>query len=112
MIGEQKNVPEINGSSFLALRSISEGLSPLQTFCSVMSLPSPLSQKTYDRINTKILSSMKDLTLSSVKKAVYEERSLTENPNAFTVCGDGNWKRRGHMSLIGACTLVGSEWPR
>ncbi|GFT19346.1 uncharacterized protein TNCV_2532891 [Trichonephila clavipes] len=44
LIGIKKNMPEINRRSVLAMRYIGQGLSSLETFCSLMCLPNPVSQ--------------------------------------------------------------------
>ncbi|GFV60307.1 hypothetical protein TNCV_3469431 [Trichonephila clavipes] len=60
-------------------KSLSEkgqGLSSLETFCSLMCLPNPVSQKAYDRINAKIADISEALANASMKKAAAEEKLL------------------------------------
>ncbi|GFU99410.1 uncharacterized protein TNCV_2501331 [Trichonephila clavipes] len=104
-----KNIPEINRRSVLAMRYIGQGLSSLETFCSLMCLPNPVSQKAYDRINAKIADISEALANASMKKAAAEEKIIEGTVNSVVVSGDGTWKTRGHTSLIGVCALIGAD---
>ncbi|GFX49893.1 hypothetical protein TNCV_1031441 [Trichonephila clavipes] len=53
-----------------------QGLSSLETFCSLMCLPNPASQKAYDRINAKIADISEALANASMKKAAAEEKII------------------------------------
>ncbi|GFX59080.1 uncharacterized protein TNCV_3815141 [Trichonephila clavipes] len=88
---------------------IGQGLSSLETFCSLMCLPNPVSQKAYDRINAKIADISEALANASMKKAAAEEKIIDGNVNSVVVSGDGTWKTRGHTSLIGVCALIGAD---
>ncbi|GFY42139.1 uncharacterized protein TNIN_261891 [Trichonephila inaurata madagascariensis] len=90
------------------MRCIGQGLESLKTFCAVMSLPNPVEQKSYDVINNKLSLFMKEVAKESMKRAAVEENSSSTD-NLLTVSGDGTWKTRGHSSLIGVCTVIGSE---
>ncbi|GFT26592.1 uncharacterized protein TNCV_3604191 [Trichonephila clavipes] len=109
LIGIKKNIPEINRRSVLAMRYIGQGLSSLETFCSLMCLPNPVSQKAYDRINAKIADISEALANASMKKAAAEEKIIDGTVNSVVVSGDGTWKTRGHTSLIGVCALIGAD---
>ncbi|GFV27222.1 uncharacterized protein TNCV_935461 [Trichonephila clavipes] len=109
LIGIKKNIPEINRRSVLAMRYIGQGLSSLETFCSLMCLPNPVSQKAYDRINAKIADISEALANASMKKAAAEEKNIDGTVNSVVVSGDGTWKTRGHTSLIGVCALIGAD---
>ncbi|GFW78002.1 uncharacterized protein TNCV_2490461 [Trichonephila clavipes] len=88
---------------------IGQGLSSLETFCSLMCLPNPVSQKAYDRINAKIADISEALANASMKKAAAEEKIIDGTVNSVVVSGDGTWKTRGHTSLIGVCALIGAD---
>ncbi|GFU47241.1 uncharacterized protein TNCV_1299161 [Trichonephila clavipes] len=51
---------------------------------------------------------MKEVSEESMKRAAVEENSSSPD-NLLTVSGDGTWKTRGHLSLIGVCTVIGAE---
>lgn len=108
MIGEKRNVPEINRRSILAMRCIGEGLSSLSTFSAVMGLPAPVSQKAYDSINQNILKATSEISKISMQNAAQSEINLSGSSD-ITVSGDGSWKTRGHSSIVGVCTLIGAE---
>ncbi|GFS88417.1 uncharacterized protein TNCV_1751431 [Trichonephila clavipes] len=91
------------------MRYIGQGLSSLETFCSLMCLPNPVSQKAYDRINAKIADISEALANASMKKAAAEEKIIDRTVNSVVVNGDGTWKTRGHTSLIGVCALIGAD---
>ncbi|GFW73526.1 uncharacterized protein TNCV_4326831 [Trichonephila clavipes] len=91
------------------MRYIGQGLSSLETFCSLMCLPNPVSQKAYDRINAKIADISEALANASMKKAAAEEKIIDGTVNSVVVSGDGTWKTRGHTSLIGVCALIGAD---
>ncbi|GFV25434.1 uncharacterized protein TNCV_1147041 [Trichonephila clavipes] len=73
-----------------------------------MNLPNPVEQKSYDVINNKLSRVMKEVAEESMKMAAVEEYSSSPD-NLLTVSGDGTWKTRGHSSLIGVCTVIGTE---
>ncbi|GFY22579.1 uncharacterized protein TNCV_2178401 [Trichonephila clavipes] len=109
LIGIKKNIPKINRRSVLVMRYVGQGLSSLETFCFLMYLPNPVSQKAYDRINAKIANISEALSNASMKKAAAEEKIIDGTVNAVVVSGDGTWKTRGHTSLIGVCALIGAD---
>ncbi|GFW43956.1 uncharacterized protein TNCV_231951 [Trichonephila clavipes] len=91
------------------MRCIGQGLSALSTFCTIMSLPKPVSQMAYDRINIRIADECETLENASMSYAALEEKILDGTRNCIAVSGNGTWKTRGHTSLIGVCTLIGAE---
>ncbi|GFU91402.1 uncharacterized protein TNCV_2541701 [Trichonephila clavipes] len=91
------------------MRYIDQGLSSLETFCSLMCLPNPVSQKTYDRINAKIADVREALANASMKKALAEEKIIDGTVNSVAFSGDGTWKTRGHTSFIAECTFIGAD---
>lgn len=107
-IGAKMNASDVNLRSVLAMRSIGKGLKDLQMFCTMMNLPCPVEQKTYDNINFKLCSVVCEVAKESMANAAAEEKQ-SAGQNTITVSGDGTWKTRGHTSLIGACTLIGAE---
>ncbi|GBM86397.1 hypothetical protein AVEN_101965-1, partial [Araneus ventricosus] len=108
MVGIKKNVPTINRRAVFAMRMIGKGAKSLQKFSSYMALPAPVSQKSYDKINDKILRATTVVANSCMKKAAEEEELLTGSSDIM-VSGDGTWKTRGHSSLVGVCTVIGAE---
>ncbi|GFT18404.1 uncharacterized protein TNCV_4059121 [Trichonephila clavipes] len=91
------------------MRYIGQGLSSLETFCSLMCLPNPVSQKAYDRINAKIADISEALANLSMKKAAAEKKIIDGTVSSVVVSGDGTWKTREHTSLIGVCALIGAD---
>ncbi|GFY01100.1 uncharacterized protein TNCV_5075671 [Trichonephila clavipes] len=91
------------------MRCIGQGLSALSTFCTIISLPKPVSQKAYDSINIRIADEGETLANASMSDAALEEKILDGTRNCIAVSGDGTWKARGHTSLVGVCTLIGAE---
>ncbi|GFV53168.1 uncharacterized protein TNCV_3705391 [Trichonephila clavipes] len=91
------------------MRCIGQGLSALDTFCTIMSLPKPVSQKAYDSINIRIADECETLANASMSDVALEEKIRDGTRNCIAVSGDGTWKTRGHTSLVGVCTLIGAE---
>ncbi|GFX83402.1 uncharacterized protein TNCV_1426981 [Trichonephila clavipes] len=71
-----------------------------------MDLPSPVSQKSYERIMRKINLASREVANDSMKNAAKEEVSASGS-NEICVSGDGTWKTRGHTSRIGVCSVIG-----
>ncbi|GFW03094.1 uncharacterized protein TNCV_157141 [Trichonephila clavipes] len=69
-------------------------------------LPSPVSQKSYERIMRKINLASREVADDSMKNAAKEEVSASGS-NEICVSGDGTWKTRGHTSRIGVCSVIG-----
>ncbi|GFX76534.1 uncharacterized protein TNCV_3162521 [Trichonephila clavipes] len=70
-----------------------------------MDLPSPVSQKSYERIMRKINLASREVADDSIKNAAKEEVSAPGS-NEICVSGDGTWKTRGH-TCIGVCSVIG-----
>lgn len=108
MIGPRLNIPEINRRSVFSMRCIGQSLAGLTTFCAYMGLPSPISQKAYEQINTRILDATSIVAENAMKAAALEETSLSGTSD-ITISGDGTWKTRGHSSLVGVTSAIGVE---
>ena len=50
MVGKRKNASDVNRRFTLAMRSIGKGHAESATFCGIMDLPKPVTQKSYDKI--------------------------------------------------------------
>ncbi|GFY08345.1 uncharacterized protein TNCV_1357511 [Trichonephila clavipes] len=81
------------------------GLRGIKTFCSVMNLPPPVSQKSYDRILNNIKSASSIVAVALMNKAAKE--IAASETNEICVSGDETWKTRGHTSPIGVCSIIG-----
>ncbi|GFX53583.1 hypothetical protein TNCV_2326981 [Trichonephila clavipes] len=92
LIGAKKNIPEINRRSVLTMRCIGQGLSGLSTFCSIMPLPKPVSQKAYDSINIRIADECETLENASMSDAALEEKFLMEHVTALLSVGMAHGK--------------------
>ncbi|GFV72241.1 hypothetical protein TNCV_637031 [Trichonephila clavipes] len=71
------------------MRYIGQGLSSLETFCSLMCLTNPVSQKAYDRLNAKIADISEALANASKKKAAAEGKNIDGTVNSVVVSRDG-----------------------
>ncbi|GFV43683.1 hypothetical protein TNCV_880091 [Trichonephila clavipes] len=92
LMGAKKNIPEINRRSVLAMRFIGQGLSALNTFCTIMSLPKPVSQKAYDSINIRIADECETLANASMSDAALEEKILDGTRTALLSVGMAHGK--------------------
>lgn len=109
LIGEKSNIPEINRRAIFAMRCIGKSLTDLQTFCNIMCLQNPVSQKAYDAVNNQICVAASSAAENSMQVAVLQETATNFGSTDITVSGDGTWKTRGHSSLIGACVVIGAN---
>ncbi|GFY17577.1 uncharacterized protein TNCV_3519321 [Trichonephila clavipes] len=95
----------LDSDSYQSISNERVGLRGIKTFCSVMDLPPPVSQKSHDRILNNIKSASSIVAVASMNKAAKEEIAASE-ANENCVSGDGTWKTRGHTSRIGVCSLI------
>ncbi|GFS67672.1 uncharacterized protein TNCV_4363591 [Trichonephila clavipes] len=82
------------------------GLRGIKTFCSVMDLSPPVSQKSYDMILSNLKSASSIVAVAPMNKVAKEEIAASET-NEICVSDDGTWKTRGHTSCIGVCSIIG-----
>lgn len=108
MVGKMQNASDLNRRFFLAMRFIGKGHAEAKTFCGIMDLPPPVTQKSYDKIVSHIHAATNIVAEKSMQKAAEEEIKVTGSSN-ITVSGDGTWKTRGHSSRFGATTVIGGE---
>lgn len=108
MLGIKKSAPEVNLRLVYSMRCIGQGLAGLKTFCAVMNIPPPISQKSYDNIVRKIKCATKVAAENCMKTASCEEEALTGSSD-ICISGDGTWKTRGHTSKVGVCSVIGSQ---
>ncbi|GFW83309.1 hypothetical protein TNCV_2509491 [Trichonephila clavipes] len=87
-----KEHSEINRRSVLAMRCIDQGLSALNTFCTIMSLPKPVPQKAYDSINIRIADECETLANASMSDATLEEKFSMEHVTALLSVGMAHGK--------------------
>ncbi|GFX15046.1 uncharacterized protein TNCV_4898141 [Trichonephila clavipes] len=97
---------EINTRITYAMRTVGLGFCGIKNFCTAIDLPSPVSQKSYERIMRKINLASREVADDSMKNAAKEEVSASGS-NKICVSGDGTWKTRGHTSRIGVCSAIG-----
>ncbi|GFV51056.1 uncharacterized protein TNCV_4743331 [Trichonephila clavipes] len=96
---------EVNTRITYAMRTVGLGFCGIKNFCTTMDLPSPVSQKSYERIMRKINLASREVADDSMKNAAKEEVSASGS-NEICVSGDGTWKTRGHTSRIGVCSVI------
>ncbi|GFT50656.1 uncharacterized protein TNCV_4629091 [Trichonephila clavipes] len=97
---------EVNTRITYAMRTVGLSFWGIKNFCTAMDLPSPVSQKSYERIMRKINLASREVADDTMKNAAKEEVSASGS-NEICVSGDGTWKTRGHTSRIGVCSVIG-----
>ncbi|KFM71283.1 hypothetical protein X975_00958, partial [Stegodyphus mimosarum] len=90
------------------MRCIGKGLTESRTFCGIMDLPPPVTQKSYDKILSHMHAATRNIAENSMKIAADEEIKMTGSSD-LTVSGDGTWKTRGHSSRFGVTSIIGGE---
>ena len=98
----QKRDMETDIKSVLAMRAIGKGRAGLETFCGMMGMLPPVSQRAYTTQNQKLFvvsGEEREATFADaaaeLRKDVPEEQVLD-----ITVTCDGTWARRGFQSLM------------
>lgn len=101
---------EVNKRLIFAMRLLGVGINGIIKFCSIMDLPSPVAQKSYDLIISTIHKATDTVCSFSMKNAAQEEKRISTDKgenNGITVSGDGSWRKRGFSSLYGVVSLIG-----
>lgn len=115
-IGPKRNAFEINSRSIVAMRLLGHGLTGLQTFCGVMDLPPPVTQKVYDAVIRRASDTSEHVAKECMARAVKAERQATQDNGGdntrLTASGDGTWRKQGHSSLQSVTTLIGHHTQR
>ena len=75
------NPYEINLRAVMAFREIGRGNEAMSTFTTIMNMPAPLSNHSYDLTNNKLHKVYKEISSQSMKAAVSELREMI-NANA------------------------------
>jgi len=89
----------------MAFRENGSSLQGLVTFCYMMNMPEPMSQSSYDNINSSLHTAYCQSSQESMKTAADKIRGANDIGEA-TVSGDAAWQRRGYSSLNGVTALV------
>ncbi|GFU48623.1 uncharacterized protein TNCV_1439921 [Trichonephila clavipes] len=97
---------EVNTRITYAMRTVGLGFCGIKNFCTAMDLPSPVSQKSYEKIMRKINLASLEVADDSMKNAAKKEVSVSGS-NEICVRGDGTWKTRGHTFRIGVYSVIG-----
>ena len=103
----------INRKSVFANKCIGSTSASLNTFCTMMDLPAPVSQKQYREhaivINDQCIAEAQD----SMRRARQEVRKCYDAALGdvidVTVSSDGTWQRRGFSSLFGITFIIEHE---
>ena len=93
---------DINIGSILAFREIGKGHSAIETFCGLMSMPPPMTSKTYQETIENMNPVYSDSARESMKAAADEIRKdslgdeYTEEAvvNIDDISADGSWQKR------------------
>ena len=79
---------------------IGRELIEVETFCGIMDLPPPATQKSYDKIVSHMQAVTMTVAENSMENAAVEEIKFTGSSD-ITVSGDGTLKTRGQSSHFG-----------
>lgn len=103
---DDKSRFEVNLRSVMAFREIGKGLTALESFCSVMNMPSPVSNVGYARINNLLHKAYTEAAQDSMENAAKVVRNNTDMITDIVASFDGTWQRRGYASLNGIVTCI------
>ena len=106
----QKRDLETNTNFVLAMRAVGKGRAGLKTFCGMMGMLPPVSQRPYTTQNQNLFVASgeeREVSLAGaaaeLRKGVPEDQILD-----ITVTCDGTWARRGFQALYGI--VVVASW--
>ena len=101
---------DINLRSVLAMREIGKGYEGLSKFCTVMNMPAPMSQTSYDNCVDEIhwaYQLEKEVSMQKVALSVHEDTKIPPTDiSQCTVSLDGSWQTRGYSSINGVVTCM------
>ena len=100
---------DINRRAVLAMRILGCGCRALRTLCSILDMPSPMSNRTFECHRKAVHTASKNVCETSMKRAanaVLVRRQGEDQPDEIAVSTDGTWMRRGHSSLYGVQTVI------
>ena len=103
---------EIIVRTVMAFREIGQGHQAMKIFASILNMPSPITLKSFNKINSNLLPFYEATSCDCMKDAVTEVRknvcpTAAENNIIDIQIGIyGSWQKRGHSSLNGVCTAV------
>ena len=101
---------EINRRAVLGFLEIGCGKAALNTFCSMLNMPMPMTDEAYNDSLKSVKQVLEAEATESMKKAASEEKP--ESTALVTECQamfDGTWRKRGFSSLQGAVTAISAK---
>lgn len=102
----------INRKSVFANKCVGGTSALLNTFCNMMDLPTPVSQKGY-REHAKIINddcvAEAQASMHRARQEVHQCYDVAPGDVDVTVSSDGTWQRRGFCSLFGVTFLIEHE---
>ena len=96
---------DVNIRSVIAFREIGKGLMSIETFCSHMNMPPPMSRLSYSEIVNSlhpIYVEAAEESMSTAAAAIRKDDTVTDIVASF----DGTWHKRGYVSLNGVVTCI------
>ena len=101
---DDKSRFDINIRTIIAFREIGKGQSAIETFCSHMNMPPPITMMSYTEIKNEIHPYYVKAADESMQQAAetVHKGVLTDIDASF----DGTWQRRGFASLNGVVTCI------
>ncbi|XP_064598238.1 uncharacterized protein LOC135464678 [Liolophura sinensis] len=107
---DRSQVYEVNRRAVLAMATLGQGLSSLESFCADMDMPPPMTPDVYRDTHDAIIDATKYVAQESMQHASnleHETVGADYNTPVDTKCMfDGTWRRRGHASLQGGVTAI------
>lgn len=109
---------EVNRSAVLAMATLGQGLSSLESFCADMGMPPPMTPEVFRDTQDAIIDATKSVAQESMRHAAdlkHERIGADFDTVVDTKCMfdgtdtkcmfDGTWRGRGHASLQGGSQL-------
>ena len=89
------------------MRSIGQGYASIEKFTTLLNLPKPMTQKSFDKSVKWLLKATTTVAEETMNEAAEELKENCDEPFVDVgVSADGSWQRRGYSSLNGTYTAM------
>ena len=98
---------DVNTRLIYSMRSIGQGYASIEKFTTLMNMPKPMTQNSFNKSVKSILKATSTVAEETMKEAADELKNDSEETVVdVSVSADGSWQRRGYSSLNGTYTTI------
>ena len=100
---------DINRRIVYSMRSCGQGHSSIQKFTTLMNMPMPMTQKSYNATVKRITETVTEVAKETMSDGANAIKCDKNNLTDTSVSVDGSWQRRGYSSFNGVVTAISVE---